>query len=280
MENSLKPLLDTSKSVLILLPINPFFDQVAAGLSFYLFLSDKKEVSISCPTPMLVEFNRLVGVNKINSEQGNKNLIIRFVGYRADDIERVGYDIENKEFRLTVTPKAGVTSPKKEQIEFSYSGVSSDLLVLFGGRSEKHFPALSTSDFLETKTVHIGTRAVSTSDNRKIISLARPASSVSEVAATLIKESGFSFNADIASNLLLGIEHGSKNFTVPEVTAETFAIASELMRAGGQRAPRHQVDPRVFPAGAIPKQTSQVNKKEEPPKSWLEPKIYKGNTIS
>ena len=97
MDNSFSSLVDSASSVLILLPNKPYFDQVAAGLSLYLSLSDKKEVTISCPSPMMVGFNRLVGVNKIVAEIGNKNLTIRFAGYDADSIEKVSYDIENGE---------------------------------------------------------------------------------------------------------------------------------------------------------------------------------------
>ena len=79
MENSFKSIIDGSKSILIMLPTKPFFDQVASGLGLYLSLRDKKDVQVYSTTPMTVEFNRLIGVNKISQELGNKNLIIRFV---------------------------------------------------------------------------------------------------------------------------------------------------------------------------------------------------------
>src|SRR3989304_7803894 len=146
MENSFASLIDSAKSVLVLMPSKPYFDQVAAALSFYLAIKDKKEAAIVCPSPMIVEFNRLVGVNKISTEAGNKNLVMRFAGYKASDIEKVSYDVENGEFRLTVVPKTGFVSPKKEQIELSYSGISADTIILVGGANESHFPALSAKD--------------------------------------------------------------------------------------------------------------------------------------
>ena len=78
MENSLLTLIDSAASVLIVLPTKPYFDQVAAGLSLYLSVHDRKEASIFCPSPMTVGFNRLIGVNKISTELGNKNLTIKF----------------------------------------------------------------------------------------------------------------------------------------------------------------------------------------------------------
>src|SRR3990170_2413379 len=138
MEHSFKNIIDKSKSILILLPTKPFFDQVAAGLSLFLSLREPKQVQICCPSPMTVEFNRLVGVNRISQELGNKNLVIRFADYKASDIERVSYDIENAQFRLTVIPKQKVSPPTKEQVELSYSGISADTVIIIGGANESH----------------------------------------------------------------------------------------------------------------------------------------------
>ena len=146
MENSFKSVISQSKSILILLPTKPYFDQVAASLSLYLALKEEKEVSVYSPSPITVEFNRLIGVNRITSELGNKNLVIRFTDYKATDIERVSYDIENSQFRLTVIPKLRITPPTKEQIELSYSGVSAETVIVIGGANETHFPALATKD--------------------------------------------------------------------------------------------------------------------------------------
>ena len=116
MEQQFKQIIDQAGSIVILLPRGPYFDQVAAGLALYLTLRDKKNVEIHAPTPMLVEFNRLVGVNKISTELGNKNLLVSFADYNAENIERVKYDIENKQFKLTVIPKPQATPPNKDQV--------------------------------------------------------------------------------------------------------------------------------------------------------------------
>lgn len=275
MENSFASIVASAKSVLVLLPSKPYFDQVAAALSFYLAIKDKKEAAIVCPSPMIVEFNRLVGVNKISTEAGNKNLVLRFAGYKASDIEKVSYDVENGEFRLTVVPKTGFVSPKKEQVDLSYSGISADTVVLIGGATEAHFPALG--QLSGAKILHIGTRALS---GGEVLSFARPASSVSELVAQLFQEAGLAIDADIATNLLLGIEEGSRDYKGQDVTAETFETTAVLLRAGGRRVST-RLDRSAFPVGAIPGEVFQEpEKKEEPPKDWLEPKVYKGTSIS
>ena len=295
MENTLKTIVDQAKSVLILLPTRPYFDQVAAGLSLYLAIRREKETMVVSVSPMTVEFNRLVGVNKITQDLGSKNLIIRFSNYEANNIEKVSYDVDNKEFRLSIIPKQGVSAPAKEQAEITYSGVSADTIILVGGINETHFPALSSKELAGAKIAHVGGRPLVLPAGRNIISLVSSASSASEVTAGLLKESGYEINSDIATNLVMGIEEGSNKFSSGEVTAETFQIFAELMRAGGQRmvsirGQRASVPPSAIP-GRLPKQPVQQvqplrektqieTQKENAPKDWLQPKIYKGTNIS
>jgi len=312
MENSLKNIIDDSKSVMILLPTKPFFDQVAAGLSLFLALRSQKDVQITAPSPMVVEFNRLVGVNKITQEMGNKNLVIEFSDYKASDIERVSYDIVDGKFRLTVIPKPNVSAPEKGQIQLNYSGVSSDTVILVGGANESHFPALASKDLAGAKVAHIGAKDLSLSQDKKVISLAKPASSVSEIIASYLIEGGYEIDEDTATNLLMGIEEASSNYTADQVSAETFEITANLLRLGGRRhAGRTHADASDFPKGSIPGQepqrdatsvmqpqqdqsqqtqarpvdiqNQQVDRAEneddqQPPQEWLKPKIYKGTT--
>ncbi len=274
MDKSLKNLIDSSKSILILLPTNPVFDQVGAGLALYLALADAKTVNIACSSDMVVEFNRLVGVNKIKKELGNKNLAISLVGYNPDNIEKVSYDLEeNGEMKLNIITKADGVPPREDQVKLIFTGIAADLVVLIGGTDAISFPELSNKDLAGKKVVHIGTQEIRV-EGRDIISFDRPASSVSELVGGLIKESGFPVDADIATNLVMGIEEGSKNFTANGVTADTFAMIAELMKLGGKRVSQVQAAPRNFPSGMVAPQG------QEAPKSWLEPKIYKGTSVS
>lgn len=303
MDNSLKNLIDSATSILILLPTKAYLDQVAAGLSLYLTLKSSKDVAVSSPSQMTVEFSRLIGVDKISSELGNKNLVITFPNYQATNIERVSYDIEEGQFKLSVIPKAGMTVPSPEQTNISYAGVKADLIILVGGANESHFPAISTPDLKGVKIIHIGTRLLEVTSDAQIMSFARPGSSSSELVGNLIKENDFSIDADIATNLLAGIEDGSKNFQSPDVTAETFSMFAQLLNMGGQRIKKMMAS--SFPQGAIPtqpytkqpqtvKQGQQLVEQilqgqelpekevqpEEVPTSWSEPKIYTGTSVS
>lgn len=252
MDNSFKNQIDPASSILILLPANPLMDEICAGLSLMIASKGKKQASVSCPTQMTVEFSRLIGVDKISTQLGNKNLIVTFPGYPAENIERVSYDVENEQFKLTVIPKTGNAAPTKEQIATSYAGIEADVAVLIGGDKETDFPALKAPELKDIKKIHLGVKLLEGKNEIQMISLATAASSISELVAEKIKEMGWEINSDIATNLLTGIEYGSRYFQVKETNAETFKLMAELLEMGGQRVKK--VDPKSYPQGAVPQQ--------------------------
>jgi len=304
MEKSLKQFIENSQSVLILVSKNPYLDQIASGLALYLTIKDTgKKVHIACPSPMLVEFNRLVGVNKIVSEIGDKNLVIRFKNYDPQNIERVTYDIDEQtqEFKLSVIPKPNASSPTENQVDVKYSGMSADTVILIGGANEGHFPDISNDTIASAKLAHIGKQDVASSiNNRTITSFAAHRASISELMASYIKEFTPQIPKDIASNLLAGLKEGTRDFSHTAVNADTFELAAELTRAGGDssadynqgnRGPKqdqqdHTEEKKevqaVSQTDARPQQSQSAEipaddeSTDEAPASWLEPKIFKG----
>ncbi len=286
----------TSNSIAIVLPVNPYFDQVASGLSMYLSLVQMgKDVTIYSPQPMLVEFNRLVAVDKVTTELGNKNLLIRFPGYNAvENVDRVSFDIDGDEGFLKIIPKPGIVPPKIESVNLSYTGLLADSAILIGGGNETHFPCVNTKDFLDVKLLHVGIRELRLNSEKPLYSFAKQGSSISEVVYFLLKDNALTINPDIATNLLMGIEEGTKGLTSTEVNADTFQALADLMRAGARRITASQMPRRQqFPQGSIPgeapklqtqpqsqPQAQSVQSTSAPkpgaPQSWLEPKIYRG----
>lgn len=264
MKPSLISLLTESKQVCIMLPKNPYFDQVAAALGLYLSLKDKKPI-IVCDSPMLVEFNRLIGVNKITQGAGNKNMVIKLINYPANQVERVTYDLDGNDLFLTVFPVSGVTPPTSENLSVNYSGVTADTVILIGGANETHFPLLAQKDFLEMKLIHIGINDI-TIAGREVSSLSRNGSTISEVVASLLEESQMPVDADTATNLFFGLTEGSKNFTGSNVSANSFQVASYLLNNGARREQMKTYEPKT-PTPSVPK-------------SWVEPKIYKGTSVN
>ena len=273
MDTTFSSLISSANSILILLADKPSFDQVAAALSLFLSLRGIKDASISSPKPMTVEFNRLVGVDKISQEPGNKNLTIKFRDYPAENIERVSADVEGSEFKLTVIPKTGFTSPQKEQVELYTSGVASDLVILVGGNNDTDFSSLNTEDLGGAKIVHVGIKQLLASPNKEIMAFTLPVSSLSELITILIKEGNLNLDGDSATNLIAGIEEETANFTKDGVTADTFEVFARLLRSGGQRIQKGGLK-KEYPKGSIPTAPSLT------PKDWFEPKIYKGTSVS
>jgi nanoRNase/pAp phosphatase (c-di-AMP/oligoRNAs hydrolase) len=276
MNDSLKSLIDSSKSVVVLLPQEPDLDQVASGLSLFLSLKESKEVSIYCPSAMVVEFNKLIGVDKISTEIGNKNMVVKFPGYLPEDIERVSYDIDKGEFALTIIPKPGKEPPQKEQLKVSYSGISADLIIMIGGKEGSQFPILASKEIEQAKIAHIGINEVKI-ENREIISFATSSSSICEVVAGFIDKFQGRFGEDIATNLISGLYEGSRGFASEFVTAETFSLAAKLMQAGGKRIQKDEAKVNFPSAPTAPAVASST---PQPPRSWLGPKIYKGTSIN
>lgn len=260
-----KEVLGQTKSALVILPQNPNFDAVAAGLSLSLVLHKfGLATTVSCPSQMIVEFNRLVGVNKIRQDLGDKNLVFSFANYPAENIERVSYNIDNGQFALTVIPKPGNSAPRQDQINVSYAGISSDLVIVVGvnypdglGRFAENKELLESANLtlLAVSPLSGWPRAIELIDTGD--------SSISEVVFDVVEELGVELDADIATNLYMGIEAGTVSFSSGQVSADTFEKVARLLRSGAQRAP----------------EVIKPQEGKQTPREWMGPKVYKGSTL-
>lgn len=273
-------LLPEVKSALIVLSQNPSMDHVASGLGLFLALQKNSiSTTISAPTPMIVEFNRLVGVDKVRDDLGENNLVITFEDYPADDIEKVTCGIENEKFTLLVIPKPGNKVPRKDQVGLSYSGVSADLIVAVGVNYPEGLGKFAQKrDVFETENLAILGNTPLSGWPKTIELIDASGSSISEVACDVIEESGLVLDSDIATNLFLGMEAGTRNFTSQNVTAQTFAKASRLLAAGARRAPL----PRFQPTFQTPRpqRGDQKGGQQAPRSDWQEQqRVFKGPTL-
>lgn len=243
---SAKDLRDVS-SLLILLPKDPTFETVAAGLGLYLSLEQAgKQVEIVCPTPMRVEANRLVGVQKVKTEVSGRNLVITF-DYVKDAIEKVSYNVEDGKFNLVVVPKPGQSPLDYTNVSYNYSGVSGEAIVLVG-----------TDDTSEVGQV------VPHEENQapKIFSvLPGKDRALASVIALLIAEIGIVPDADISTNLFQGLVHETENFQ--RASASDFETAAALVRQGASTSARD--------FKSSPEQSTEVI---SPKSDWLKPKIF------
>jgi hypothetical protein len=312
-------LLQSAKSIIIAIPDNPNFDTVAASLSLYLSLSiNGKQVSVICPSLMIVEFNHLVGIDKIGSSingGSGKNLVISFP-YQEGSIEKVSYNIENDTFNLVIEPREGYPVISQDMIMYSQSGGNIDMIITINVpilSDLKNLYSNNQSIFHEKPIINISSRTDNTQYGK--INISNPnSSSVSELTVDLLSHLGLSMDADIATNLLAGISSGSNNYSSEKTTAATFEASAICLRNGAKKiitsdnGPLIETQQKNHVESFQPLPTSQqlnytpINKPFTPfmqkkpfsplqpqkptktqipetPPDWLKPKIYKGSSL-
>ena len=269
-----------SNSILIVLPQNPDIDIVAAGLSLHLALSSYgKTSSIFCPTDMLVEFNRLVGVDRVSRELGEKNLTITLRDYPAANIDRVSYNIEGNQMELTIIPKNQVNSPTPEQIVGKLGGMSADTAILVGNITRDNLgEAYTELERISAKILISDTKMGATMvGGRQAEIIDSNVSSISELVGNLLFDTNLPVSGDTANNILMGLTTATNNFTSNRVRPETFELAAKLARIRGNSSTSS-------PQGGVAQQQASITPlpvaQEEPPApaDWTQaPKVYKSN---
>lgn len=262
-------------NILVVFPKDPDFDAVSAGLSLSLSLSALgKKTGVLCISPMLVEFNRLVGVEKVTDKIGSKNITISLRDYPASDIERVSYNIENGEMQLTIIPKPDVAPPNTDQIVSTYGGLAAELVILMGVKNDEQ---IGSGKYIEEinkagqKIVILQEyipQAFPLRQRSSIEMVDANASCLSEIVGLLLTQSNLPLDQDIASNLLSGITTATRNFTNNRVRPETFDLSGRLLRIARSQEVAQKTQ-------SEDQDTSDKNA----PREWLEPKVYKGNTF-
>jgi len=261
----LQQLLTPAQSVLVIISPELSLDKVAASLSLYLSLENGgKKIGIVSPQPMTVEFSSLVGVDKITDQIDGKNLVISF-DYVKDSIEKISYNVENNKFNLVIQSKAGFPPLDTKSINYSYSGIESDLIFIIGAQKLEDlgkFYEKERSFYQEKPVVNLDNQPGNTQFGK--LNIFRPqASSYSEIVAMILKDLQLFCNEDIANNLFLGLQSATENFQSTNVSADSFEAAAFCLRHGAQRA--------TF-APSSKKKTKIASP------DWLAPKIYKGTT--
>lgn len=251
---------DQIKSVLVILPQDARFDAVASGLSLALALEKRGyATTVSSPTPITVEFNRLVGVNKVREDLGDKNLVLSFVNYPADNIEKVSYNIDNGQFLLTVVPKPGNKAPGQEHVALNHAGISAEMIIVVGANYPEGLGKFAENQELTQsvgKSLVLLGNAPLSGWPKSIELIDASGVSISEATYEVLQAIGVPIDEDLATNLFLGLESGTNGFTVPSVRAETFALASDLLKAGARRRPVGPAMPAMPQFNpAVPRQT-------------------------
>lgn len=311
-----KEMVGKANEIVIVTHGNPTMDSMGSSLALMLGLvSLGKKATVVCPDAMTVKLSGFVGIDKVVRDFGKKNFVISF-DYVDGSIEKVSYNIEGKKFNLVVEHRPGYEPLNKDSVQYSYQGVSADLLIsvdtvnlgLLGDVYAKQ------KDFIAGKPL-INVDFHNENTNYGQINLVDPgASSTTELVAEFMATLGVKLTADIATNLLNAVYDATNNFQNPNVTSMAFEVASVCLKAGAKRfgvpTPKASPPPQVFiqnqpvAAGTMPKppqphapsvepQQSAAaaeeplpqsgpspvdgKKPSQPPSDWLKPKIFKSS---
>lgn len=220
--------ISAAESVVVLLPKDPPFQVVAGGLAVYLALKNSgKNIDIACKTPMIVDVNRLVGVDQVKTKLAGRNLIISF-DYVKDAIEKVSYNVEKDKFNLVIQPKEGYKPLAADKVMYSYSAAGGNTVILMGTTAEEEI-----ADIFKGKV----------SSDRQLFSLvANENKSLISEAAALISQLGLKLDQDIANNLYQGLLRETKRFA--RAKAADFETAAFLARNGAVLADADMGDER------------------------------------
>lgn len=308
----LRSLLASAQHVSILLPQRAGFDIVSASLGLKVSLeSSGKQTRVVSPDPVLVEFNRLVGVDTIVDTFGSRNLIITFPD-QTEHVDKVSYNLEKGELQLVITPKPEAPELDHQKLKFISGVGKTDLIITMGVRK-----LVDLGPILDQAKDHLSTTTVVSFSHRTPKESFTTnevhdyeASSLSELTTHVIEALSLKLEQDAASNLLAGIEKATGNFQHPTVTVNTFEAAVILMRKGAKR--HFEISASQFPPGSIPNSSNTPKPQQEqapvsvsnqpkiqpssqlgygtdsgenlnqnknlqkPPADWYEPKIFKG----
>lgn len=287
--NDLQSKIGANQKILIYLPVNPNFDQVAAALALSLSLQETgKTVSVICPTQITVEFNRLVGVDKIIGKTKGTDLVIGF-NYPSDQIEKVSYNDEGGRPSVVIQPKVGGPQLTENSVTFSYAGSGAGLAITCGVKSLNQLPKVEQDILSSCEVINIDADQANEGFGLlKVVDL--DASCVSEMSLGIILGLSLPFGRDIAQNLLSGIWQSTGGMVKTNVGPDTYEAIAICLRIGAQR-PQEGVYSQQQTLKSKPKfeQRETRETKEEkkpvqspanPPADWFEPKIFKGSSIA
>ncbi len=209
---------------------------VLAAVSTLLQVMQAEGKEVQLLAPRKLSQSVISGLDQVATEIGNQNLLLSF-DYDESKIDKVVSHIgeETGRFYLTIKPKKGVTPLDYKQIDFSYTGAESDLLLLVGVNSLESLEQLyfGYEDLFE-KTPKISfSKNGSQLGNLNINSVGY--STISECLLVLLNSMGISFSTESATNLLSAIDVETEYMRSLSATAITFEAVAQLMRMGARR---------------------------------------------
>jgi hypothetical protein len=254
-------LLSGNESIGVIVGEDQSIDSVAAGLGLYLVLRNSgKNVQIISKKIPNVEVSSLFGVDQIKkSFDGLTKILTISVPYREGEIEKVSYNIENDKLNVNLFAENSGISFSENEIDYIRKGSSPQVIVTIGVASEEELSGFV--DPKSVKTIHIDRNPINPLLGD--VALIDPSfSSLSEIVASLIMELSLGFDNDGFQNLMDGITHATRNFTLQTTSPFAFETAGYLLQNGAKRKDKAERSARIPDAPRnFPREEYFLNKK-------------------
>ncbi len=219
------------------------YDAVAAATAFAEAVNASgRHAVVACEAPMRPEYSALTGISAVQQEVGNRDLVISF-DYYEEQVDKVNYNVDeaNKRFELIITPQKGGSTLDPKSVQFRQSGLSADVVILFGFHSFDELGAY----YQDEKYTIDSAFSVALTQGR-ISPFAKLHNALQSEGLTYSEWVYFALrqlqlgemSAAIASNILSGIEYGTQRLTDVR-SARTFETVAQLMHAGASRQPNN-----------------------------------------
>jgi nanoRNase/pAp phosphatase (c-di-AMP/oligoRNAs hydrolase) len=236
----LKELLSTARSLVVVLSPSPTFDQVASATALMLTLQAQgKEVMLVGPDRSKISPEELAGIDQLKTELGHQNLHVSF-DYNPTSVDKVSYHIdeEQQKFFLVIKPQKGHKPLDTSSVNFTYAGAEADLVFLVGVHQLESLEQLYVGYEELYQNATLVTLHTFEPDLGHIKLNSSGFSSLSEATGTLLLHLATEITAEVATNILAGIEASTENFKSLTTTADTFELVARLMRSGARRLKR------------------------------------------
>ena len=236
-----KELFSQADSVLIIYAPDALRDHLFAATALYKTFQQlgNKDVALLSSESLHTAEPDIVYLDETRTEIGHKNLCIT-LDYNTDSVEKItsSIDEEAKKLHLTIKPKKGISPLSQENVSFSYTGAEADMVILVGVDDLESLEQLYHGyENVYQTTALVSLNSYETSfGNLKLDIMG--SSCVSEYVASMIRGLNYQLDAEVATNLLAGIDEETDNLESYLATADTFELVSYLLRSGARRFAR------------------------------------------
>jgi len=231
--------LEKAKNVLVIFPADWEGDAAAAALAWFLLL---KKLNINSEVAGFKEeytkspLSFLPGFSEIKDELSNLRRFIVSLDISQTKVSQIKYAVDNDRLNFIVSPAAGWFKPEDVSSragEFKY-----DLIITCGARDLESLGKLYDQNiefFYKTTIINIDNQSAN-EEFGQINFIDLNAVAVSEIIFYLFKNyKPELINEDIATCLLAGIIHKTRNFKSANLTPRTLLTTSQLISLGARR---------------------------------------------